>query len=356
MKIIINLKFRTIEIPELNGDCNFVLQSCNLEENQPKYCNVILSILSYINWPIDQLKILDKNSMIDWNIYSSHDIDEPAIKTFVSRIDFNVYLQQLELKYKVLPADANDKIKIFICNNLANQTVLRNHAIANPEFYYNESFLKEFPFAFNTLDINSCVKYINTNGLIDKFIYYIPPTVFDHLIRNIRLTELTLKKIADIFEINALEYNRIWALIFEYQKISFSFIMTGALSNSWSYNTWITIMTFQNLEDYELLKLFETPAGNTIMQIACKYRKLSEEFINDHWNLLDIKTLLLHQSLSYSFVKSNIDKIDLTVLMNNQKLKFKIVEIVDTDEIIDNPTKYVIINEPDNHSSVLFID
>jgi hypothetical protein len=180
--------------------------------------------------------------------------------------------------------------------------------------------------------------------------------VFDHLIRNIRLTELTLKKIADIFEINALEYNRIWALIFEYQKISFSFIMTGALSNSWSYNTWITIMTFQNLEDYELLKLFETPAGNTIMQIACKYRKLSEEFINDHWNLLDIKTLLLHQSLSYSFVKSNIDKIDLTVLMNNQKLKFKIVEIVDTDEIIDNPTKYVIINEPDNHSSVLFID
>ena len=356
MKIIINLKFRTIEIPELNEDCNFVLQSCNLEENQPKYCNIILSILSYINWSFDQLKILDNNNMIDWNVYSSHDMDEPTIKMFVSRIDFNVYLQQLELKYKVLPADANDKIKIFICNNLSNQTVLRNHATTNPEFYYSEIFLKEFPFAFNTLDVNLCVKYISTNTLIDKFIYYIPPTVFDHLIRNIKLTELTLKKIADIFEINALEYNRIWTLIFEYQKISFSFIMTGALSNSWSYNTWITIMTFQDIENYELLKLFETSVGKTIMQIACTYRKLSEEFINNHWNLLDIKTLLLHQSLSYNFVKSNIDKIDLTVLMNNQKLKFKIVEIIDADEIIVNPTKYVIINEPDNHSSVLFID
>ena len=356
MKIIINLKSRTVKIPDLNEDCNFVLQSCNLEENQSKYYNVILSILSYIGWPFEQLKILDANNMIDWNVYSSHDMDESTIKMFMFRIDFNLYLKQLKTKYKVLPADAYDKIKIFICNNLANQTILRNHAILNPEFYYNEIFLKEFPFAFNTLDVNLCAKYINTNTLVDKFIYYIPPTVFDHLIRNIRLTESILKKISDIFEVNALEYNRIWTLIFEHQKISFSFIMTGALSNIWSYNTWVTIMTFQNIENNELLKLFKTPAGKTIMQIACTHRNLSEEFINDYWDLLDIKTLLLHQSLSYNFVKSHIDKIDLSIMTNNQKLKFKIVEIIDTDEIIDSPTKYVIINEPDKHSSVLFID
>jgi hypothetical protein len=205
------------------------------------------------------------------------------------------------------------------------------------------------------MNVDICKRYICNENLINEFIPYLTPTVLEHFIRNIRLNEATIKRIVEMFEHNVLERNRIWNVIFQYQCLDYSFILRGALSNSWSYDVWISILSCQKIDNDELLKLFRTSSGKTIMQLACRYKILSETFITENWKDLDIRVILKYQPLTYEFVKIHYDKLDLVILSENQIVKFKIVEIID-DDIIDSPAKYIIVNNPNEKNSVIFVD
>ena len=355
MSCILDLKTRTINLNTLNEDCNYVLQSCNINENT-KYQNVILSILNYIIWEPEKLRILAQHDMIDWNIYSSNDLSIEVITEFINRINFGVFLDFIETKYKIVPTDGILKLKVF-SHVMENQTILRAHAIANPSFYYTENFLKEFKFALNTLDIDLCKRYICSEVLVNEFFIYCSPILLEHFVRSVKLNETTVKKIADMFKSNLLEYDRIWGIIFEFQLFSFQSILHGAISNAWSYNTWISILKHQNLNEDELLNLFKTSAGKTIMQLACEHKSLSEDFLETYWDSLNIPIILKHQKLSYKFVKTHPD-INFALLATNETVDFKVIDFRETnnDSLIESPIKYVVLNEPQNKSNILFID
>lgn len=352
--IVIKLKSRTLEILSLDEDCNYVLQSCNLDESS-KYSSVILSVINFITWDLATLKILSEADMIDWNIYSSFDLSFEILKEFINRIHLDKYLTGLESKYKTLPIDGIEKLKLFIGADINNQLLLKNHAIANPSFYYEGAFLSEFKFAIDIMDVGVCKRYICTENLINEFIQYLTPTVLEHFIRNISLKENTILRIIEMFEHNILERNRMWNAVFQYQRLSYSFILRGALSNSWSYDVWISILSHQKLSDNELIELFRSSSGRTIMQLSCRYKILSESFILNNWEELDIPTILKYQPLTYEFVKTHHSKIDLSILSENQILPFKIVKIVG-DDIIDGPIDYIIVNNPNEKNNVIFVD
>lgn len=345
----IKLKSRTIELPDLNEDCNFMLQSCNIE-NSSKYQNVILSTLSFIEWDLINLGTLNDHDLIDWQIYSSNDLSEEIIQQYMNRIVFSNYLSFIERKYKIIPDSHISRIEFLSSTDLNNQLVLKNAAQSKPDFYYTKQFLSTFKFTVDTMNLNICKKYINDPRLVSEFVLYFPPDILEHYVKTLSFNADDLKKIADTF--SGLERNKIWNIIFQHQQLSFSFIS----SKTWTYNIWITILVHQKISNEELLFLAKIPAGKTIMQLACKFKELHEDFISENWSILDIDLITQHQNLSYDFVRTNIHRIKIESLTMNQKIKFKIVEVPNDDEILDIPNKYIIINTPAEKNNILFID
>jgi len=355
--IVINLKKRSIEIPDLNDDCNFVLQTCNIQDLT--YKNIIQSALSFIAWEYDKLDILDNYELIDWDIYSFNDLDFELLNKKINTIKFDRFLAFIEQKYKILPIEYIQKIKIFIdkpdekTHIELNKTILKTRTAANKEFYYCSDFLKTFSFVFDTLDDNVCKKYLMTKELVNIFLDHVSPNVIKHFIQTIVLDEDIIHRIIEIID----EKNEIFNIIFEYQKLSYEFILKGATNKLWSYNNWIKIMKNQILNENELFELFKLPSGETIMQICCQYKKLNEIFIKKYWNILNQILIQKYQLLSYEFVKNNIELFNLKLLSTNTLLKFKIIEINDNDDsLVEIPSKYIIINEHNNYDRIIFVD
>lgn len=349
--ITIDIKSRTLIFNNLNKDCNFILQTCNLK-HELSYQNVILSSLNYIEWDTTKLKKLSDNDMINWQIYSARDLSEEIIKSSAHRILIDKYLKFLETKYKTIPASHINRLEFLSGININNQIILKNTAQLNPNFYYTQLFLSTFKFAIDITNIEICAKYINTNELINDFIPFLSSQILEYYIQSISMNLETLKKIADTFNYNNLDRNRIWSLIFRYQKLPFQFIKIG----NWTYDNWIVILKYQTITNEELLDIFSLPAGKTILQLACKFKDLDEKFITDNWDILCVNIILQNQCLSYEFVKRHIDKINIEMLIGNHKNKFTIVEIPSENEIIDISNKYIIVNSQTEKNNVLFID
>lgn len=340
MSIIIKVRSKKINVLNLNEDCNYELNQYEISK-----------ALSYIKWPSNELKILNKSSLIDWSIYSTYDLTLENFIQFGDQIDFDMYLSSIEIQYKTINYKIIEKI-----NTLSNITnILKKHILKNKSFYFEcTDFLKQFKALFDLYNLDDVLKYINTSDLLLEYVEILPLSFFDRILNKFYLHKISLgenlcKLIIQRFATHKLDQENITKIIFSTQLLSFNFIV----SCQWSYEVWISIFKSQDFTEDQLLQLLRT---TSIKIIISKYARLSEFFIRNYSKHLDMNSVIEHQELSYEFVKEHYKSIDFALLSKNKKVKFTILN-TNTNSELDN-IHYIISKETHISSipGIIFID
>lgn len=353
--IRVRIKSQLIEFNDLDDDCNY-------EVNQYP----LIQSLSYIQWGDSELRILDKNNMIDWEIYSYNDLSHDIFKLCYNKINLETYLIFMESKYKMITLDQLKNLKLiqlFDCvKHIDDRYIIKHRAESNPEYYYNNSeFLLKFKFAIIFFNYDVILKYINTPELLIGFTQILPLTLFEKLLLKITIPGPMLTNVYNLitekFANYPYEQLNIINIFFQSQSFSFDFIKSKLYSPA-SYDTWVNIIKYQKITNAELLLLmYDNKIGKTICNIICQHKYLDMQFIEENSinnNILDINLILTHQPLSYEFVKSHHTKLNLNLLTKNNNIKFTITEL-NTDGIFHEP-QYIIINNISHCDKIIFID
>jgi hypothetical protein len=335
MSITIRVKSKEIVLSNLNDDCNYEIN---------KYA---LSALSYINWSLSELKMLNKSSLIQWEIYSSNNYHIDIYETFAPFIKFDIYLAYVEQQYKQVNSDILKKIIIMVYLH-NNMEILKYHIVNNKYFYFSyQPFLLEFRELFNIYDYDDINRYISADVLI-YFIDLLSLPNIERLLNRLSVSEEVCDAILNRFSRYPYCRHELSKIIFTTQSLSFSFIE----SREWSYDSWITILENQNLTNDNLMHLLKKI--NIMKYLVSRYGKLSEEFITNSISYLDKDVISEYQKLTYEFVKAHHNIINFELLSLNTNLNFSIYE-VNKESVLESP-QYIIINPNNQTKNVIFID
>lgn len=334
MSITIRIKSKILCFNHLNDDCNYELNQYG-----------VVCIINYINWSISELKILNKASLINWEIYSIHDhfFEIEKFEAFAEFINLNTYLQSVENKYKNINLKIIEKIYAIADHS----TILKYRISKNKAFYFgNVDFLKRFRSHFDAYNLEDVLKYITSEEILEIYMDLIPLSFFDIILSKMQISSISCKNIILRFSYYPHEQEQISKRIFATQVLNFNFIT----QNTWSHDVWKIILQHQTFSHEELLGLLQK--NNNMRYLISRYATLNEEFITTNLSLLDIEALVEFQELSYNFVKNHKQLIKFDLLTTNNKIKFTILQTTASSNI--DEVRYVVLENAIKSDVVFF--
>jgi hypothetical protein len=298
----IRLKSKTLYSPYLDEDCNYELNLYN-----------VIDSLSYIEWGLPDLRILNKYNIIKWDIYSARDLSLDHIDIFYEYIHMPTYLNFIESQFSQITKQQIDNIEL-LCSYTSSYNIVKKHAQANKKFYFVEDFLIIFK---ECVDLHTDLNYLNNEKLILNYVNILPLSSFESVITNIKIENtLLIDKIIARYNNYRFEQYHIYRLIFKHQIIPYSYIIQNY--KKWSYDIWLCIILYQKFTETQLLELLDLISILRYM-ISFHYN-LSEDFIIKYHKKLDMNTVSEFQALSWKFIKENSAILNTVRLLKNKKI------------------------------------